>query len=239
MFVLLSANIVVLAVWTALAPLRVETEILAADLFDRAVQTHDYCYSDGMLPYIICLGVLNFAALFLAFYESYQAKGVPLEYSESKYIFRAMACMMLVCFIGIPIMVIAYMYENPSAFVFVFTGIIFVTASCTLLLIFVPKIRTNKTNESLSTASSTHGSSAGSSQSTGVRILSHQKNKNKLAEENRRLKEYVKASLRNLDVADNGTEDEETAPAGIRRTPPTLAISVMGEKTYLDESSHD
>ena len=113
MLVLLSANVVVLAVWTALAPLHVETEILAVDLFDRAVQTHDYCYSDGMLPYIICLGVLNFIALFLAFYESYRAKDVPLEYAESKYIFRAMACILLVCFIGIPIMVIAY--ENPSA----------------------------------------------------------------------------------------------------------------------------
>lgn len=113
MFVLLSANIIVLAVWTVLAPLRVDTEILATDPFDRAIETYDYCVSDDMLPYVICLGVINFAALFLATFEAYRAKDIPLEYAESEYIFRAMACIVLVCFIGIPIMVIAY--DNPSA----------------------------------------------------------------------------------------------------------------------------
>ena len=118
-----------LAVWTALAPLETKTGIVATDPFDRAVEVYYYCDSDGKLPYVICLCIINFGALLLALFEAYRAKDIPLEYAESSYIFKAMACILLVCFMGVPVMVIAY--DNPSAgefLVFWFVLYLFIVA---------------------------------------------------------------------------------------------------------------
>jgi len=188
MLVVLGANVVVLAVWTALAPLETKTGVVATDAFDRAIEVYHYCDSDGKLPYGISLFVINIGALLLASYEAYRAKDIPLEYAESSYIFKATACILLVCFMGIPVMVIAY--DNPSAVLFVFTGIIFVTSCCVLLFIFVPKIRINRKGSSDQPPIISQADTG-----RGVKILSHQRSRTKLAEENERLKRYVQASI--------------------------------------------
>ena len=87
---------------------------------------------------MLTLGVVNIGLLFFTSYEAYKARSLSTEFAESRYIFRVLVSILLVCFVGGPVLLLAN--ENPNAYIFVGSAIIFVTSSSTLLWIFVPKI---------------------------------------------------------------------------------------------------
>ena len=72
-----------------------------------------------------------------ALYEAFKARRISLEFAESAYIAGAISSILLVCFIGIPVMIIAS--DDPRARFFVLASIDFVICTSLLLFIFVPK----------------------------------------------------------------------------------------------------
>jgi len=137
MMAILGANVLVLSLWTGIDPFHSATMIQTEDAFGRPVETFDICKSNS-IAYAAVIAVINLCSLAFALYEAVAAKGISTEYSESDYIFRAMTLIILVFFIGIPVLFIAS--DNGEAYVFVFAGIIFVVCGSILLLIFGPKI---------------------------------------------------------------------------------------------------
>ena len=136
--VMLFTNVLILSLWTALAPLQWERRVLQYDRFGRQVESVGGCYSDNWLPYGIALFVVNGAALLLAVVEAYKARQITTEFSESKYIAMAVVCIFQAMFFGIPLILLTKQW--PTAQTFVVTAMIFIICMAVLLLIFVPKI---------------------------------------------------------------------------------------------------
>ena len=109
------------------------------DEFNRAVTSNGFCTSEGFLPYVITLVIGNVGLLALALYQVYNARSLSTEFAESEYIFKALFISVLVCFVGIPVMIIVE--GEPKAYFFLLSSIIFVLCSALLLFMFVPKIR--------------------------------------------------------------------------------------------------
>ena len=122
------------------------------------------------------MAVLNFLALILANVQSYKARSINDELSESKYIGLSTLSMLQIFIVGVPLLVIVY--TNPSAYFFVWTGIIFIVCTSILLLIFVPKLVTwknpPKKNNSSGSKWSSYGSAVQSPTSKASGVLSHQ-----------------------------------------------------------------
>ena len=137
LFALLFLNILVLALWTGLSPLYWERE------FVSPVESVGQCNTDGSLPYVVVLAVLDLGAMVFALYQAYHARKISLEFAESSYIATAIASTLLVCFVGIPVILLT---NQPSARFFVVSCIDFVICVSLLLFIFVPKekFRRNK-----------------------------------------------------------------------------------------------
>lgn len=121
-----------------ISPLYLDTQIVSVDIFDRAIETVSLCKWSDSVPFYAVLAALNFLLLCYSLFVAWQARDISTELSESDYIFKAMAVIVLVCFIGIPVIILAR--ENPAAYFYVCTGIIFVTSTSILLLIFLPKL---------------------------------------------------------------------------------------------------
>jgi hypothetical protein len=70
--------------------------------------------------------------------QAYKARNINDELSESKYIGLSTLSMSQIFVVGVPLLFIVH--KEPSAYFFVWCGIIFIVCSTILLLIFVPKI---------------------------------------------------------------------------------------------------
>ena len=221
MIVLLVTNVIILSVWTGIDPLRSDTIVLQRNVpFLQPTVTENICYSDHRDVFLAVLGVINLGALFIAFVEAYLARNISVELSESAYIMKAISIILLVSFIGIPVIIIArenvstecvaissivksrctntidYLYrtlwEQTSAFYFVACGIIFVVCVSILCLIFVPKIYASMKPPKRRTSSGfARTSVASETEAEGVKILSSPRALKELEEENRRLKQAM------------------------------------------------
>ena len=136
--ILLFINVMILALWTALAPLTFSRMGLEYDRFGRQIESVGVCHSEGWLPYGISLLLVNFAALTLCIIEAYKARDIQSEFSESKYIGVAVVSIFQALLFGIPLFFLTQ--GNPSSQSFVLTAVVFVCSMAVLLLIFVPKI---------------------------------------------------------------------------------------------------
>ena len=144
---LLSLNIIILSVWTAIDPLRSNIEIARTDEFDRTLESYAVCQSEYghiFLPILLCI---NLGCLLVTVIQACRARHISTELSESKYILRALWIILYVSFLAVPIIIIA---RSSEAFYFVVTGFIFVVCTSILLLIFGPKfvaVRKKKKNK--------------------------------------------------------------------------------------------
>jgi 7 transmembrane sweet-taste receptor of 3 GCPR len=82
--------------------------------------------------------LINLGLFCATVFQSCKSRNLSTEYQESQYIFRALIGILLVAFIGVPVLIIAR--DNTNSRLFVTSGIIFVMCLLILLLIFVPKI---------------------------------------------------------------------------------------------------
>ncbi|VEU36846.1 unnamed protein product [Pseudo-nitzschia multistriata] len=201
---LTSLNILLLSLMTALNPITYETQIVEADEFDQPLETYSYCSWNNSLRYVIPLAVVNLISVIVAIVEVWKARQIATEFSESQYIFRALIYMVVVFFIGGPIIFIAS--DNPNALAFVSSGIIFVATCGILLLMFIPKIiyqrkrylmkkkGTNKNRYSFSLGPSLTDSNALESDyyNTGGEKILTTKTQKELSEEVKMLKRLLK-----------------------------------------------
>lgn len=107
---------------------------------------------------LILLAVVNLAAVLLANIQAFKARAISDEYAESRYIGVAMAGMLQVCLVGVPVLFLVE--ANPPAFFLVLSSIIFLVSMSLLLLIFVPKVwlvRHDKAHPQLSRRASSQG----------------------------------------------------------------------------------
>ena len=143
-FGLMTVNVISLTCWTIIAPLTYQrSNNPGTDLWNRVISTYGICESKGdspggFLPYLLVIVVTNMGLLVLANVQSYQARSIETEYSESKYISFIMASLLQACFIGIPIILLTY--KIPQTYFVIMSSLIFVVCMSVLSLIFVPKI---------------------------------------------------------------------------------------------------
>lgn len=146
-----------LGLWTGLDPLIYETTVISSDgVFGRPAETYGHCASTNAVPYLVVLGVVNVGSLGFAVYEAARCKNNATDYDESGYIFKAMAGILVACFVGIPTLYIAH--DSPRAFYYVLSSMVFLSCTLVLLLIFVPKILAKKnSDEDPSNSNNAHG----------------------------------------------------------------------------------
>ena len=141
--VLMVANAIVLACWTALNPLQyVRVENSGTDLWNRPTSSYGLCRSTakskgGSIPYLVLIGVINLGALVFAIVQAYRARDIQTEFSESKYVMIVFASILQAAVIGIPIIFLSR--SDPAVTYVVQTVLVFILSIVILLLIFVPK----------------------------------------------------------------------------------------------------
>jgi ABC-type sugar transport system substrate-binding protein len=137
--VLLSANIVVLIMWTVIDPLMYVREAHpGTDGWNRIISTYGSCQSSHVTRYLIPLACVNLSVLLIANWQAYVSRVIESEFAESKYIAMTMASLLQAILSGVPILFIVR--EQPQAFYLVLTFMVFVVCMAVLLLIFVPKV---------------------------------------------------------------------------------------------------
>ena len=125
-FLFWSVNLVLLAAWTAIAPLEWKREVTLYDEYSRPTSSFGQCtamsspFDDNDNPgmiFLICLALINVGVLGFALYQAYVARGISVEFAESEYILKALSAAMLVSLVGVPVMIIVT--DEPAAFFFV------------------------------------------------------------------------------------------------------------------------
>jgi hypothetical protein len=143
--VLMTANVIALICWTTIDPLVFTRSYHAGtDDWNRRISSYGACTSSGtskggMWPYLAIIIAVNMGALILANVQSYQARSIRTEFSESKFISIIMASMLQALVISIPILVLVY--SQPRAMFVILVCLISVICTAVLVLMFVPKIQ--------------------------------------------------------------------------------------------------
>jgi ABC-type sugar transport system substrate-binding protein len=136
---LFTVNMITLVTWTFVAPLEFKRENHAGtDEWNRVISTYGTCYAEGSAPFIIVLALINLSAVLIANWQAFEARDIQSEFSESKYIAIAMACVLQTFLIGLPVIFLTQ--EIPQVQYILFVMWIFVVNTSVLLLIFVPKV---------------------------------------------------------------------------------------------------
>ncbi|KAG7339700.1 7 transmembrane sweet-taste receptor of 3 GCPR [Nitzschia inconspicua] len=140
MAILLFLNVIILTVMTVLNPpqYRVVAVANSNDSFGRPREYYGQCAYQEQAWYFLALALLNGSILILSVIQSWNARGLATEFSESKYIFLALTVTMIVVFVGAPVLVMAR--DTPNAILFLGSAINFVFCTNVILLMFVPKI---------------------------------------------------------------------------------------------------
>ena len=90
--------------------------------------------------------VVNFGILGMATYQAWKARHLSSEFQETKHLFRILATMVIILFIGLPVTLLGM--GNQDVELFMISSAIFVTAMSVQVLLFFPKFRYIHTHES-------------------------------------------------------------------------------------------
>ena len=137
--VVLTLNVVVLTLWSAIDPLvykRIDNE--GTDGWNRVISSYGACRCDKPLAYAAPLAIINLCVLILAIWQAYKAREIRLEFAESKYIAICLISLLEALLIGIPILMVVR--DSPQAYYLTIIFIVFVICMGVLFLIFVPKM---------------------------------------------------------------------------------------------------
>ena len=137
--VLLTSNMIVLACWTAIDPLKyTRHENEGMDYWNRVISTYGVCKSDSALAFLTPLAAINLGIVAIACWQAYQARAIKSEFSEAKYIALAVFSLFQAFFTGAPVLIVVR--NMPEAYYILLTMMIFILCMAILLLIFLPKI---------------------------------------------------------------------------------------------------
>lgn len=137
--VLLSLNVIILALWTFIDPLTyTRFDEYGRDGWNRVISTYGVCQSDNQEYFLVPLAIVNIGVLVLANWQAYEARDIEAEFSETKYIGVCMASMLQAMITGIPVLFIVK--DLPQAYYVVLVLLIFIICMVILMVMFVPKI---------------------------------------------------------------------------------------------------
>jgi len=238
MLVLLMLNVAVLSVWTVIDPLHRRTVVLTQDPFLRHVETYGVCRSEHDSVFLLILCLINLGSLLFALFQAYMARNISTDFQESNYIFLAMAFILLVFFIGFPVMIIAH--DNVAASFFLKAGVVFVVCSTILLLIFIPKVWAVKKCDNIS--ASTAGwqdavETADSPVAYGMNILNMPMAQAALENENRKLQHKICMLEQLLSKEKEGCDTQAELEKEIHELGPLMAKEKGGREQaqfYVD-----
>jgi len=136
---LVSSNILVLAVWTKMDPLTyVRQEHEGTDYWNRAISTYGSCRSDDAVLYLVPLAVLNFSVIVTACWQALEARDIKSEFGETRYITLAVSSLFQAFVTGVPVIVVVR--DEPIAYYLLLSFMIFLLCMVLLWLIFLPKM---------------------------------------------------------------------------------------------------
>jgi hypothetical protein len=139
---LFGVNFVVLLVWTitdSVQWVREPIDDTGTTLNLVETSTFGICDSDNYRVYLGFIIGTNLLVSLIALIQAYECRKVSTEYSESLWISGALACIVQVWLVGLPVLKV--LGDNPKATFCIKVGIVFVTCMSTLLLLFLPKMR--------------------------------------------------------------------------------------------------
>ncbi|CAB9525260.1 Gamma-aminobutyric acid (GABA) B receptor [Seminavis robusta] len=137
---LMTLNVSLLVAWTVVAPFTyVRTDGNDYDSYGRSLESYGHCTaeSNNFLFFFIPLVVVDFMMVAVATYQSYIARKLPTEFSESSYLALSMGCLTETLALGGPILFAAS--SSPTTFYVIFSLLLFTTNLTILLPVFVPK----------------------------------------------------------------------------------------------------
>lgn len=147
--ILLALNLVVLSVWSAVAPLEwIRVEVANYDVFGRSRESYGTCASrDANFEALIVtvLLLINLSAVGFSLYQSYLARDHPSQYNESYHVATAMASQLEAILLGVPVLILVR--DNPTASFLVRSILVAIFCSAILLPMFVPKFRIRNTKK--------------------------------------------------------------------------------------------
>lgn len=141
MIILICCHVVILCTWSIISPLSWERKFddVREDQYGRVVESQGRCQSDLFWEFCIPLLVLDLGSLIYAIHQAYVSRKISTEFAESEWIARAMSFIMLVSFVGLPILILAK-DDDPRASYFVRCALVFVVCFSLLGFIFIPKL---------------------------------------------------------------------------------------------------
>lgn len=148
--ILLLVNTTMLLCITFVSPYnyeRVEME-LAYDRFGRSTESYGTCRPDRNIFYgfMAIMATTNATAVGIALYQSWKARNLPTEFSESYYLGLAVASFTETCILSVPIL--AIVYDNPDAWFLLCSATICVICLTIMTPIMLPKYLANRQNPS-------------------------------------------------------------------------------------------
>ncbi|KAL3941465.1 MAG: hypothetical protein SGBAC_004175, partial [Bacillariaceae sp.] len=139
MTILLTTNIASLLWWTLTDPLKYKREDLeGTDAWNRVIATWGGCASEDPLPFTLVLGFLNVGVMVVASWQAFLARRIKSEFAESKFVAMALVSMLQISAIGMPLLFLVR--EDPRAWYWTSTLMVFIICMVVLLVIFVPKM---------------------------------------------------------------------------------------------------
>jgi hypothetical protein len=156
--VLMMINAIVMLAWTIDAPqVWKRMQVTNYDTFGRSIETVGHCEPSNRRRSTVYLGILiaiDVSVLIFSNYQAYLARILPTEFSESNHIAIAMASMLEICLLGLPLLFLSS--TDPSIDFVIRSLLASVTSLSILIPIFLPKLIRQNSRQRYSAA---HGRS--------------------------------------------------------------------------------
>ena len=142
--IMMGINLIVLICWTVISPLKYKrSNWPGTDLWNRIIATYGSCQEEeenslDFWPYLSIILFVNIGILIVANVQSYQARLIQTEYSESHYITIIMASLAQMFLLAVPCVIL--LSQQPRPYYVVMVIVILCVSAAVLGLMFVPKI---------------------------------------------------------------------------------------------------
>jgi ABC-type branched-subunit amino acid transport system substrate-binding protein len=141
-FAMMVLNIALLTGWTLVTPLEwARVEVPNFDEYGRSIETYGTCKSSGsnaaLWGFLGPILGINLVALIVTFGQCYQARNLPVEYSEAQSLGTSMGFLLETLVVGAPLLFVAS--ENPSTQFLIRSVLLCIACLAILLPVFFPK----------------------------------------------------------------------------------------------------
>ncbi|CAB9508681.1 Gamma-aminobutyric acid (GABA) B receptor [Seminavis robusta] len=141
--ILLGTNLILLTAWT-ISPWKLSwhRQNLSGnnvDSFGRALESYGACRPDSLLHlcFTVPLILTNLVALLMTTYHTYRARNLPMEFSETLYLFMSLISVCETILLGVPIIFVVF--GNPSAYYLIASIVLSIGCLAIIVPMFLPK----------------------------------------------------------------------------------------------------